>query len=71
MACFYKSESWTHDNVSRIGDKWNMQVFDLMYSVLNNTTPVHTKKLLGNYFSSAPCIGPYNSTNSKSNPSLI
>jgi hypothetical protein len=54
------SGTWTHDNVSRIADKWNMQVFDLLYSVLNNSTPKHTKSYWENLFSSAPCIGPYN-----------
>ncbi len=53
------SNTWSHNNVSRIADNWHMEIFDLMYGVLNNSTPIHSKAFWDNVFYTAPCEGPY------------
>jgi hypothetical protein len=66
------SQSWTKENVVRIGDAWHMEIFDLMYAVLNNTTPVHTKQYWDSILVTAPCNGPYNfNPIGSANPALI
>lgn len=55
-------DSWTHDNINRWGDTWNMWIFDLAYSVLHNATPKHTKAFYEAILDTAPndCYGPHN-----------
>jgi len=52
--------TWSHTNVNNLANNWGMQIYDLMYAVLNNTTPVHPKSYWENLLSTAPCQGPYN-----------
>ncbi|MBL7883183.1 MAG: hypothetical protein JNL69_03895, partial [Bacteroidia bacterium] len=52
--------TWSHSKVSEISENWHMEIFDLMYAVLNNTTPIHPKSFWENILNSAPCQGPYN-----------
>jgi hypothetical protein len=54
------SGSWSQNNVKRIADMWHMEIFDLMYATLNNTTPLHSQQYWENLLNSAPCVGPYN-----------
>ena len=66
------SQTWTKENVVRIADNWHMEVFDLMYAVLNNTQPVHSKQYWDSILVTAPCNGPYNyNPVGNSDPSLI
>lgn len=59
--------TWDHNKVAQISENWHMEIFDLMYAVLNNTTPIHPQSYWENILNSAPCQGPYNNRRFDSN----
>jgi hypothetical protein len=54
------SNTWSHSNIVAAGDSRFFYHYDLMYSLLNNDTPIHNKQFFENILNSAPCQGPYN-----------
>ncbi|MBN8695459.1 MAG: T9SS type A sorting domain-containing protein [Bacteroidetes bacterium] len=54
------SGTWDHQIVSNIAENWHMEIFDLLYAVMNDRSPIHPKSYWENFLNSAPCKGPYN-----------
>jgi len=52
--------SWSHFNIDRMANDWEMWIFDLAYAVLNNVAPLRSKAFYANILNSAPCDGPHN-----------
>ncbi len=69
LACM--SGTWEHQIVSNIGENWHMEIFDLLYAVMNDRNPIHPKSYWENLLNSAPCKGPYNYKYKDSNGNTI
>lgn len=54
------SNTWSHASIVAAGDSRFFYHYDLMYSLLNNDSPIHSKQFFENILNSAPCEGPYN-----------
>lgn len=54
------SNTWSHGNIVAAGDSRFFYHYDLMYSLLNDDTPIHPKQFFEDILNSAPCQGPYN-----------
>lgn len=44
------SNTWSHSNIVAAGDSRFFYHYDLMYSLLNNDTPIHNKQFFENIF---------------------
>lgn len=54
------SNTWSHGHIKQHATNFGMYNYDLMFSVLNNDTPLDSKAFYESLLSSAPCDGPYN-----------
>ncbi|MBL0047041.1 MAG: T9SS type A sorting domain-containing protein [Bacteroidetes bacterium] len=65
-------DSWSHYNIDRMSNDWDMWIFDLSYAVLHNVPPLRSQAFYLNILNSAPCDGPHNySPASTIDPTLI